>query len=82
MKNSKWILVIGFMFLVTIASFGQEYPKVEVPVGFSFVNVHPQVAGISSFNVFGGGGGVVYNFSPLFGVKADFQGYTDRKSVV
>jgi len=75
-KNSKWILVIGFMFLVTIASFGQEYPKVEVPVGFSFVNVHPQVAGISSFNVFGGGGGFVYNFSPLFGVKADFQGYT------
>jgi hypothetical protein len=76
-KNSKWILVVGFALLVTMTAFAQdEYPKFEVPVGFSFVNVHPQVAGLTSFNVFGGGGGFVYNFTPLFGVKADFQGYT------
>jgi hypothetical protein len=53
-----------------------EYPKVEVPVGFSFINVHPNQAALTSFNVFGGGGGFVYNFSSLFGVKADFMGYT------
>src|SRR5271167_4592840 len=53
-----------------------EYPKFEVPVGFSFVNVHPNQAVITSFNVFGGGGAFVYNFSSLFGIKADFMGYT------
>ena len=75
MKN-KWILLLGFVFLLSMTAFAQEYPKVEVPVGFSFVNVHPNQAGITSFNVFGGGGAFVYNFSSLFGIKADFMGYT------
>ncbi len=76
MKNSKWILVLALVSLVSIASFAQDYPKFEVPVGFSFVNVHPNLAPITSFNVFGGGGGFVYNVSPLIGIKADFMGYT------
>ena len=76
MKNSKWILVLAFVSLVSIASFAQDYPKFEVPVGFSFVNVHPNLAPITSFNVFGGGGGFVYNVNSLIGIKADFMGYT------
>ena len=76
MKNSKWILVLALVSLFSIASFAQDYPKFEVPVGFSFVNVHPNPAPITSFNVFGGGGGFVYNVSPLVGIKADFKGYT------
>jgi hypothetical protein len=54
----------------------QDYPKIEVPLGFSFVNVHPDITPITSFNIFGGGGGFVYNFTPILGVKADFMGYT------
>ena len=54
----------------------QDYPKVEVPLGFSFVNVHPDITPITSFNIFGGGGGFVYNFTPIIGVKAEFMGYT------
>ncbi len=76
MKNSKWILVLAFVSMLSIASFAQDYPKFEVPVGFSFVNVHPNLAPITSFNVFGGGGGFVYNVSPWIGIKADFMGYT------
>ena len=76
MKNSKWILVLALVSLFSIASFAQDYPKFEVPVGFSFVNVHPNQAALTSFNVFGGGGGFVYNFTPIFGIKADFMGYT------
>jgi hypothetical protein len=53
-----------------------DFPEFEVPVGFSFVNVHPNQAALTSFNVFGGGGGFVYNFTPLLGIKADFMGYT------
>ena len=77
MKKGNWICLITFLSLVTTAAAAQdEYPKFEVPVGFSFVNVHPNQAALTSFNVFGGGGGFVYNFTPLFGVKADFMGYT------
>src|ERR1039457_165671 len=70
------MLVLAFVSLLSIASFAQDYPKVEVPVGFSFVNVPPNQALLTSFNVFGGGGGLVYNFTPIFGIKADFMGYT------
>ena len=72
----KWVVVIAFSFLFTMAAFAQDVPKFEVPVGFSFVNVHPDLSPITSFNVFGGGGGFVYNVTPWIGIKADFQGYT------
>jgi opacity protein-like surface antigen len=72
----KWIVVFAFSLLFTMAAFGQDYPKFEVPVGFSFVNVHPDITNITSFNVFGGGGGFVYNVTPWIGIKADFEGYT------
>jgi hypothetical protein len=72
----KWFVVIAFSLLFTMAAFAQDVPKFEVPVGFSFVNVHPQAAGITSFNVFGGGGGFVYNVTPLIGIRADLMGYT------
>src|SRR5271157_3581439 len=74
--KNKLILLLGFVFLLSMTAFAQDYPKFEVPIGFSFVNVHPNTAGITSFNVFGGGGGFVYNFTPLIGIKADFMGYT------
>lgn len=77
MKYGKLICLLAFLFLVTMAAVAQdEYPKFEVPVGFSFINVHPNTAALTSFNVFGGGGGVVYNFSSIFGIKAEFMGYT------
>jgi hypothetical protein len=77
----KWIVVMAFSILVTMAAVAQDYPKFEVPVGFSFVNVHPDLSPITSFNVFGGGGGFVYNVTPWIGIKADFQGYTQGSGV-
>jgi outer membrane protein OmpA-like peptidoglycan-associated protein len=54
-----------------------EYvPKFEVPVGFSFVNVHPNLDPITSFNIFGGGGQFDVNFGRYWGLKADLMGYT------
>jgi hypothetical protein len=54
----------------------QDVPKVEIPVGFSMINVHPNLSPVTSFNVFGGGGQIDLNFSRTFGFKADFMGYT------
>ncbi len=75
MKN-KLVLLLAFVFLLGMTAVAQDYPKFEVPVDFSFINVHPNAAGLTSFNFFGGGVGAVYNFSPIFGIKADFDGYT------
>jgi len=70
------LAVAALVVLFTLAAAAQDYPKFEVPVGFSFVNVHPNQAALTSFNIFGGGGGFVYNVTPLIGIKADFMGYT------
>jgi len=75
-KNQKWIICVLFVLAVSLVAFAQDVPKFEVPVGFSFVNVHPDLTPITSFNVFGGGGGFVYNITPVIGIKADFNGYT------
>jgi len=80
--KTKLVLLLGLLFLLSMTAFAQdEYPKFEVPVGFSFVNVHPNISNITSFNVFGGGGAFVYNFAPLIGIKADFMGYTQGSGV-
>ena len=57
-------LLFSVIPLLGFAAFGQsapkhdpptdQVPKIEIPVGFSFVNVHPSLAPITSFNVFGG----------------------------
>ena len=68
---------VGALLVVfAIGAVAQEYPKVEASVGYSFVNVHPDIAKFTSFNVNGGGGSFVYNVTPWIGVKADFMGYT------
>src|SRR3974390_3681020 len=72
----KSLVLIAVAMLCTMAAVAQDRPKFEVPVGFSFVNVHPGLNPITSFNVFGGGGGFVYNVTPWIGIKADFIVYT------
>ena len=72
----KKLLLLASVFLLGITAWAQDVPKVEIPLGFSMINVHPNLAPITSFNVFGGGGQVDFNFGSVFGIKADFMGYT------
>lgn len=74
MKNNG-TFILGFMFLLTMTAFAQEYPQFEVDLGYSLINFHPNAAQITSFNLNGGGGGVVYNVTPWIGIKADLTGY-------
>ena len=72
----KFICLLGFVCLLSMLSAAQsEYPKVELTGGYSYVNFHPNLAPLTSQNFNGGGGAFVYNFSSIFGVKADFMGY-------
>ena len=74
MKN-KLILLLGFVFLLSMTAFGQEFPKFEASFDYSLINVHPDQPKITSFNLNGGGGAFVYNFTPWIGIKSEFQGY-------
>ncbi len=70
----KLICAVVFVGLATLMATAQsEFPKVEVSADYSYVNLNPQIVSSQNFN--GGGGAFVYNFSSLFGLKADFQGY-------
>jgi hypothetical protein len=82
MKMSKYLATSACVLLLSTVSGAQTtYPKFEIPVDFSFINVHPNIPVITSFNVFGGGVGGVYNFSSVVGLKADFQFYTQGTGV-
>ena len=69
-KSRILVAVAALLAVFSIPAAAQEYPKLEVPIGFSFVNVYPDITPITSFNIFGGGGGFVYKFSPVIGIKA------------
>ncbi len=76
----KSFLIFAFVALVAMAAAAQsEFPKVEVSGDYSYVSLHPQI--ITSQNLNGGGGAFVYNFTSLFGVKADFQGYAGSTGI-
>ena len=77
----KKVFLLTVLALSGSAAFAQDVPKVEVPVGFSLVNVHPDFPKITSFNVFGGGGEFDVNFGSYLGIKADFMGYTQSSSL-
>jgi hypothetical protein len=82
MNKFKYLAASACVLLLTTVSGAQtSYPKFEVPVDFSFINVHPDLSVITSFNVLGGGVGGVYNFASFVGIKADFQFYTQGASV-
>ena len=71
----KWILAVGFICLLTAAGFAQEYPKIELAGGYSYMNFHPSIPQFTSQNFNGGGGAFVYNATSWLGIKADFMGY-------
>ena len=75
MKKLLVLLVIVFTCLGAWAQ-DDTVPKIEVPILFSLVNIHPNVSPITSFNLYGGGGQFDVNFGRVFGIKAEFMGYT------
>jgi hypothetical protein len=56
-------------------------PKAELAMGYSYLNVHPTKALVTSFNMNGGGIGFVYNINRDLGIKADFMGYKGNNTV-
>ena len=74
--KKAFLLCIGLTLALGLTAWAQDVPTVEIPLGFSMINVHPNLNPITSFNVFGGGGQIDFNFGNYFGIKADLMGYT------
>ena len=77
----KTALLIFLTLGLALSASAQDVPKVEIPVGFSMINVHPDLNPITSFNLFGGGGQVDFNFGNVFGIKADLFGYAQSSGL-
>jgi hypothetical protein len=75
----KVAVLFGLGLLLGGAAFAQaqgEYPRIEVPVDYSYIWFNPAHGSLlNSHSLNGGGGGFVYNPWPYFGFKADLQGY-------
>ena len=88
MKLRTALIFAADVMLFGLSAWSQEHPKWEVPIDYSYV--HYQAIDFETrnlqigrnFNLNGGGVGVMYNFSRLIGVKADFQFYGSSTRVL
>jgi len=68
--------MLGILLLFGAVAFAQDYAKVEVPVGYSYMRFNPENSNtVSSFSLNGGGGGVTVYVNHMFGITAEFNGY-------
>jgi len=70
------VVLSGLVLLLGNSTLAQDYPKVEVPVFYSYMRFNPENSNIiSGFSLNGGGGGVTVNVNHFFGIEAEFAGY-------
>jgi opacity protein-like surface antigen len=77
----KWKLVVSLLALISIASMPlraqEEQSKVDVFVGYSYMQVNPGVSGVDNFHLNGGSASVAYHANSWLSGVADFGGYTN-----
>ena len=74
MKILRNTLLFAIVLLSGPAAFAQDYARIEVPVGYSFIRFNPQHV-IGSFSLNGGGGGFAYYLNRIFGFQANIEVY-------
>jgi hypothetical protein len=82
-KRHSLICSLAALALLPMMAVAQEseVPKAELAMAYSYLNGHPTKSQVTSFNMNGGGIGLVYNLTHLIGVKFDFMGYTGKNTV-
>ena len=87
MKLKAALIVVALM-LLGLAAWSQEFPKAEIAIDYSYL--HFQAIDYKTlnfdfgraYNLNGGGGSLVYNFTRMFGFKADLQGYASKTQIL
>jgi hypothetical protein len=70
------LIVLAIVILFGTVAFAQDYPKVEVPLQYSYMRFNPENSNIvSGFSLNGGGGGVAVYLNHMLGIEAEFNGY-------
>jgi Outer membrane protein beta-barrel domain len=75
----KWKLVVSLLAVLTFSAvsvYAQEYPKVDVFAGYSYLQANPG-NGVDSFHLHGGSASGAYNFNDWLSGVADFGGYNN-----
>jgi hypothetical protein len=76
--TTRSALIFGVVLLFGTTILAQDYPKVEVPVGYSYMRFNPENSNIvSSFSLPRGGGGVTVFVNHAFGISAEFNGFSN-----
>jgi hypothetical protein len=69
-------ILVAIVMLFGTSALAQDYPKIEVPLNYSYMRFHPENSGtVSPFSLNGGGGGVAVYINHWVGVQAEFEGY-------
>jgi len=75
MKGKVFVSLAYLLFFGT-AVFAQGFPRVEIPLNYSYMRFNPENSNtVSSFSLNGGGGGMAVYISHWIGIEADFEGY-------
>jgi len=70
-------IALGIVLLFGTVAVARDYPRVEVPVYYSFMRFNPENSNIvSGFSFNGGGGGGTFNVNHFFGIETEFNGYS------
>ena len=77
MKVEKGFVIVAIALLSTIAV-GQEFPRAEVGVNYSYLRYAPSAQYSKGHSLNGGGGSIVFNWNEYLGIRADLQGYTSN----
>src|SRR5260370_28792720 len=74
--RTRSAFMLGILLLFGTAALAQDYAKVEVPLGYSYMRFNPENSNIvSGLSLNGGGGGVTVFLNHAFGITAEFNGY-------
>ena len=72
-------IALGILLLVGTTAFAQDYPKIEIPVVYSYMRFVPQNNNVlNSFSLNGGGVGITFYLTHAFGIKAELTGYASQ----
>lgn len=74
----------GLILAVTISVFSTIAfaQKAELFGNYTYMQFNPTINGLNSRALNGAGGGAQYNIKPIFGIKAEFQGYMSTETTV
>jgi len=76
MKIRGALVVLGVVLLSAVGAFAQDYAKVEIPIGYSYIRFNPTSSNVvKSASLNGGGGGIAYYFNHVIGIQMDLKGY-------